>query len=409
MVNGVIGAGIFTLPAAVALLAGPAAPAAYILCAIIMAGIVICFAEAGSRVPTSGGAYGTVEAAFGPAAGFVTGMLLLASDALASAGVAAAITDMLGAVGLHRVALLLAIYATVAGINLLPVRQTTRLITAGTALKLLPLLLFVIVALAAFGVPPPPGPSASAVTLGGLGRAMILTQFAYSGLETPICASGEIRNPAHTLPRALFLAMLFILVLYIVVQVGAQHLLGAGLSHSTKPLADGAARISPLAGYILFAGAGVSMLIYLTSDVLGMSRLLFAFGRDRRLPSWLGRLHRRTHVPVNAVAIYVSVAFLLAIYGNFLDLVSQSTLAVIGVYALVCVAALRLRQRDVRFAGVPLDFPGLKWAAFVGLAGMAAMVAAAKPVEIAWLVGVSAASLAAHAITVRARAASVGG
>ena len=56
IVNIVVGAGVFTLPAAVALQAGEAAPAAYLICAVIMAAVVICFAAAGSRVPTSGGA-----------------------------------------------------------------------------------------------------------------------------------------------------------------------------------------------------------------------------------------------------------------------------------------------------------------------------------------------------------------
>jgi amino acid transporter len=294
---------------------------------------------------------------------------------------------------------LLALYGLITAANLMPVRQTSRLITAGTALKLLPLLLFVVVAALAFHLPQPSGPAGTAVTLGGLGRAMILTQFAYSGLETPLCASGEVRDPARTLPRALFLSMLFILGLYVLVQISAQHLLGPALAHASAPLAEGAARVSPVAGSILFVGAGLSMLIYLISDVLGMSRLLFAFGRDRRLPAWLGRLQPRTHVPVNAILVYVVAAFLLAMNGSFLELISQSTLAVIGVYALTCLAALRLRHRNVATLGTPLNFPGLPVAALVGLVGMGAMVASAKMVELAWLFGVGLLALGFHFVT----------
>src|SRR6201999_1065469 len=74
-VNAVIGAGIFSLPAGMARAAGPDALIAYLVCAAAMAAVVLCFAEAGSRVPTSGGPSGTVEAAFGPLAGFVSGVL----------------------------------------------------------------------------------------------------------------------------------------------------------------------------------------------------------------------------------------------------------------------------------------------------------------------------------------------
>jgi APA family basic amino acid/polyamine antiporter len=409
VVNGVVGAGIFTLPAAVALAAGAAAPAAYLVCAAVMAGVVICFAEAGSRVPTSGGAYGTVEAAFGPAAGFVTGMLLLVSDALASGGVAAAIADMVGtmlpglASGPGRVALILAEYALITGANLVDVRHLARLITAATALKMVPLLLFVGLGLLAMGLYPPSGPPATPVSLGGFGRALILTQFAFSGMETSLSASGEVRNPARTLPRALFLAMLFILGLYVAVQLTAQHLLGPALAHAAAPLAEGAARVSPLASYVLLGGAGLSMLVYLISDVLGMSRLLFAFGRDGRLPRWFGHLSRHTKVPVHATLVYVVVAFLLAVTGSFLELVVLSTLAVVAVYSMGCAAALVLHRRRVALAGPPLGFRWLPAAAFVGLAGMFAMLLAAQWVEIAGLVGVVAGSLVVYRLMAPSR------
>src|ERR1044072_7888217 len=76
IVNIVVGAGIFSLPAGMAKAAGPYALVAYLVCALVMGAVVLCCAEAGSRVPTSGGLYGYVDAAFGPLAGFVAGVLL---------------------------------------------------------------------------------------------------------------------------------------------------------------------------------------------------------------------------------------------------------------------------------------------------------------------------------------------
>src|SRR5213593_5053918 len=75
IVNTTIGAGIFVLPAAVAAGLGTAAPAAYLVCAALMALIVSCFAAAGSRVSLTGGLYAYVEVAFGRYVGFLAGVL----------------------------------------------------------------------------------------------------------------------------------------------------------------------------------------------------------------------------------------------------------------------------------------------------------------------------------------------
>src|SRR5579872_5831353 len=93
-INCVIGAGIFAVPSALALSIGSYAPLAFVGGALAVGAVAICFAEAGSRVPTSGGAYGFVEEAFGPLAGYVAGTLLWVADALANAGVSAALADV---------------------------------------------------------------------------------------------------------------------------------------------------------------------------------------------------------------------------------------------------------------------------------------------------------------------------
>jgi amino acid transporter len=410
IVNGVVGAGIFTLPAAVALEAGAAAPLTYVLCAVIMAGVVVCFAEAGSRVPTSGGAYGTVEAALGPAAGFVTGILLILSDVLASGGLAAAVADLLGSVspalgpGLGRTAVILAIYALVCGANLVSVRRTARLITGVTAVKLLPLFAFLGLGLWSLGMAPPAGPPLPPVTAGGFGRGMILTMFAFSGMETAMMASGEVRAPNRTIPRALFGAMLLVLVLYMGVQLSAQHLLGGNLAQAAAPLAEASGRIAAPFRVAMLAAAGLSMLAWLASDVLGTSRMVFAFSRDGLLPAWLGVVHPRSHVPARAVVAYTACGLMLALTGSFLELIVLSSLTVTCVYILTCAAAVILRRRDVALAGTPLRVPGLTAAAAVGIAAMVALVLAAQWREIGGLVLVLGLSLGVFAVMKRKKA-----
>src|SRR6516162_9679112 len=96
IVNITIGGGIFRLPAPIAGVLGPAAPIAYLVCALTMALIVLCFAEAGSRVSLTGGVYAFVDLSMGPAVGFFAGFMLWSAITVAAAAVASFFADALG-------------------------------------------------------------------------------------------------------------------------------------------------------------------------------------------------------------------------------------------------------------------------------------------------------------------------
>src|SRR5579863_7223670 len=95
IINCMIGAGIFAVPSELARSAGVYAPIAFAVCAIAMGSIALCWAEGGSRIPTSGGAYGYIEIAFGPCIGYIAGTLLWFSNALAAGGLSAALADVI--------------------------------------------------------------------------------------------------------------------------------------------------------------------------------------------------------------------------------------------------------------------------------------------------------------------------
>ena len=407
--NTVVGAGIFVLPGALAKEAGSAAPLAYVFCTVVMAGVVTCFAAAGSRTPTSGGPYGVAEAAFGPLVGFLTGVLVWVGSVLAAAGIAAGLADQAARLwpALHeplaRAAFIVALLATLGAVNVAGVTSGARLVGVMTAVKLAPLAL--LLAAAAFAhpaaVPLAPSPAAG----DGLGRAMLLAIFAFQGMETALGVSGEVRDPARNLPRGLIGAMAAIAVLYLVIQFVVQRVLGAALPASTAPLADAARAIWPPLGAVLLAGTAASMLGYLAGDVLSAPRLLFAFARDGLAPAPLGRLHPRTSAPVYAIGAHLLVALVLAVSGGFVQLVVLSALASAGVYVVGCAAAVALQRRDVAAAGPPLRVPGLWAAAGVGVVGMGWLALNAKREEAAGLAITLAASAALYLVARRRRAA----
>src|ERR1051325_7132308 len=93
IVNITVGGGIFRMPSGAAAALGAAAPVAYIICAFAMGLIVLCFAEAGSRVSLTGGLYAYVEVAFGPFVGFLVGVMLWAGITAGTAAVSSFLAD----------------------------------------------------------------------------------------------------------------------------------------------------------------------------------------------------------------------------------------------------------------------------------------------------------------------------
>jgi len=405
IVSMVVGAGIFAVPGALAASVGPFAPLAILLCAGAVGAVAMCFAEGGSRIPSSGGAYGYVEAAFGPLAGYVAGTLLWFSNVLGCGSVAAALADVVVSVlppvvrAPAHAGVVVAAIGGIAVINTGGVRRGIRLVNVVTVLKLLPLAVFLLVGAA--GVQASNFRPETSAGAAGLGRALILALFAFMGMETALCASGEVARPERTIPRALALAMASVTVLYVGIQVVAQGILGPALATSTVPLADAMARLSPALRLLMLGGAAVSMFGYLSSDLLGSPRMLFAFARDGLLPGFLGRLRSGTQAPHLAIACYASLAIVLALSGTFTELAVLATLTSAALYVAGCAAAWRLARRGVARAGTPLGFRWLGTAMAVGIASMLAFIALASTREIAGLASLIAASSAVYLLQTR--------
>jgi basic amino acid/polyamine antiporter, APA family len=369
--NYTVGSGIFALPAFAVASLGGAAPLAYVACAVVIGLVVLCFAEAGSRVSLTGGAYAYVETALGPMIGFVAGCLVFTTGASAAAAVATLFIrsalallpeDLRASLGaatpwLTNVLAVAAISLLVL-INLRGVRTSARFLEGITLAKLLPLLAFVLVGV--FFIDPAnltweEAPAISAV----LSTAGIVI-FAFAGIEGATIPSGEVKDPARTFPRATLLALGAATLLYLAIQFVALGILGLELGNDrTTPLASAAAVVAgPFGRAVLIVGAVVSMFGYLSANVLSEPRGLFALSRDGFLPRILTRVHPRYHTPNLAIVVYGALVAAIALTGTFEQLAIFANLAALMVYFLCAVAALVLRRRDVRMAGEPFQIPG---------------------------------------------------
>jgi basic amino acid/polyamine antiporter, APA family len=366
IVSSTIGAGIFVIPATVARGLGSVAPLAFVCCAVAMVLFVTCFAIAGSRVSLTGGLYAYVEVAFGRYVGFLAGMLYFLTALGAVAGVvnvlANSVTLVVPFLGspIMRIAVMLAVYGLLVFINIRGVRQGAGAVTVITVAKLLPLLLFICVGI--FFIHAPNLAWSGWPSSKSLGDAVILLIFAFVGIEVALIPSGEVKNPARTVPRSAYLALVVTTIIYLMIQLVAQGTLGADLAkYPDAPLAESAAKFLDNFGRtVLLAGASVSAFGFVTSDILSSPRMIFAFGRDGALPQFFAHVHPRYRSPDIAIITYAVLAFALSISGTFERLAVLSNVAVLLMYLLCCAACWILIHRDVRSDGQPFNFPGMK-------------------------------------------------
>jgi amino acid transporter len=387
IVNLTIGGGIFRLPADMASTLGATAPVAYVLCAAAMGLIVLCLAEAGSRVSMTGGPYAYVEVAFGPFVGFLAGFLLWMLLTFAMAAVATVLAANFGALvpalasRTMSAILLIVIYAVFAAINILGVERGARVNTALTVAKIFPLLLLVAAGLfridrhnLAIGDPP---------SMATLARSSILLIFAFAGVETALVPSGEIKDPARTVPRAIFVAMAIITALYVGLQFVAQGVLGPTLATSkAAPLADAAGvALGPWARSLLLVGAVIAMIGHAGAMILATPRTLFAFGRDGFLPRAFTRLHPVHRTPTVAIIVQCVLVLCLAITSTFEQLAVLANLSLLVLYGTCCLATWQLRRLDVRAGGTPFTVPAPGLVILLACVMIAWMVTSARPVE----------------------------
>lgn len=353
IINGMIGAGIFGIPAEAARLAGAFSPLLFLLTAVLMAPVMLCFAELASATRDSGGPARYVHIAFGPVAGFQAGWALYVARVTALAanfnllvGALAHFWPALGD-GALRIFALAALTLLLALLNIIGVRAAVRSLGLLTVGKLLPLLL-----LAALGVwqlartaQPVAMPSLLPDEAVQTGAAILLMIYAYVGFESGLIPGGEARAPQRDMPRALLASLLICGALYAALQMVSLALL-PDLAATGRPLvALGEMLIGPVgAGFVLVAIV-LSVGGNLLGSVFSVPRISHAMARDGDLPAVFGGVSDRFGTPVFSIAFYAALGFVLAATGSFVLLAALSVLVRLLIY-LACMASMPAVRRQ---------------------------------------------------------------
>jgi len=352
MINIMIGAGIFVLPAIVAEGLGPASIFAYLICGILISLVMLCFAEVGSVITDDGGVYAYLDRTLGDFFGFKAATLFLLGAMSADAAVANALVDIADSLlpleftKALRGLFFFLIFGVLAFINIRGVKSGIMMVKIITIAKLAPLVVLILIAtgeinfanLAIHDMPP----------IREFGEMSLILFFAFMGSETGLSINGEVRNTQKTIPRAILLAISIALIIYMLIHGAALGVLGPSLAQfNENPLGEVANHLlGPVGLTLMIIGAGVSMFGNLSSEILSVPRVLFGASRDRVIPTKIfSRIHPKFATPYVAIIAIAGVDFLLATFGGFKQLAIFSTATVLLVYFGMAIAVIRLRKQ----------------------------------------------------------------
>ena len=355
-INIIVGAGIFILPVIVAERLGTASIWAYLICGLLMILIMLCFVEAGTNIIRTGGAYSYIEEAFGKYAGFLTtNIFIFGAAVMANAAVANGLANTLGyfspffKIQWIRVLFFAFMFSGLAYMNVRGVRNAIFIIKLNTIAKLTPLILIAIFGW--FFVTPSNLSWTTGHSVPDLGQMSLILIFAFVGAETALNVSGEIKNPRKTIPRGILLSILIVVILYVLIQMTVQGILGASIMEfRDAPLAEVGRRIlGPVGATIVIIGASFSMFGNLSGMILNMPRVLFASARDKVIPlNALSKVHHKFLTPYISIICYAFLGFIFASMGEFKQLAMLSSASYLLIYLGVVLSVIRFRLTGSR-------------------------------------------------------------
>jgi len=359
-INGIIGAGIFGLPSKVFALIGSYSVLAFVVCALVVSLIMLCFAEVGSRFTETGGPYLYARQAFGPIAGFEVGWLVWLARATAFAANCNQLVEYTAYFlpginsGWPRAVTITLVVTVLTIINTVGVRNAALFSDVATIAKLIPILLFIVAGL--FFLNSQSFVPAATPGFGDFSQSVLLLIYAFTGFEMAMIPAGEVKEPKRNMPFAILTTLIVVALTYILVQIVCVGTLPE-LAASKRPLSDaGFQFMGTLGATVITVGAMISITGNLTVLILAAARLPYAMAEQKELPGIFAATHARFHTPHVAIWGTGAIMLALALSGDFITGVTISTIARLLAYATTCTALPVLRRRESEPAQFKLPF-----------------------------------------------------
>jgi len=393
--NGMVGAGIFALPALLYLNIGSFAPLAILLFAIPIACVAAIIAKLSTLFERSGGGQLYAETALGKFAGFQVGWLTICASTTGRAANFHVLVSYLAAlfpVFEGPVARPVTIVILVAFMTLLSITGTRRSIGGvwvGTLCKFTPLMLLCLMGFGTNGFPT----DISLPSFSGMESVALMIAYAFSGFGISVVAAGETRDPRRTLFRSVIFALGGVAIFYAIVQ-WAYIAIEPDSGSADTPLAAAAQKLFGSWGATMISIAAVfSIGTNQLSSFVVMPRIFFGMGERRLLPAFFAHVSPRYRTPDHAILSYATVVVIIAISGSFATLLPLLVAVEQAIFLLMLISLFLFWRSN--FRGLR-DNMGRLWLVIVPVASsmilwMAAQVPTLAVLSLAGMVVVGAA------------------
>lgn len=363
VLNGLIGAGIFALPAKMAAELGAFSPYIFLIFGALMLTVVWCFGQLASLYQETGGPVVYARKGFGDAAAFQTGFIYYLARATAIAANMHVLLLYAGYLwpelntGIGKSIAIVVITTALITVNIVGLKAAMRLLDTLSLVKLLPFVVLIAVGywqldLSVFYTSQDNTlviPALDTISAGAL-----LTLYAFIGFETVVVTSGETSSPKKTIPRALMFTVASIALFYFFVQWLYWHTVGT--QQQLEPQQN--APLITLAN-IIFGNTGALVMTFtavvsvagnLLANMISTSRLTYSMAHQSLIPgklgkNGLGRVHKRFATPHISILVLGVFAGLMALSGSFVWLAISSVLARLVVYAVCIVVLIRAQHK----------------------------------------------------------------
>lgn len=366
-----ISSGLFVLPGLAHAKAGPAVVFSYFLAGLLATAGLLSIAELTTAMPKVGGDYFYISRGLGPAAGTIAGLLSWFSLSLKSAfaliGLAVLVAPFVP-ISWHIVAALLCLVFVL--INLRGTREA-----AGFQVVLVLVLIGLMISFVVKGFShinirhfEPFAPYGIKSVISTAGFVFV----SYGGLVQVASIAGEIKNPGHTIPRGMIIALIVMIILYTMMIFVTSGVLGAEqLDNSLTPISDAADAFWGKTGYVLVSiAAALAFVTTANAGIMTASRYLLAVSTDDLLPAVLSRVSKKYETPYTAI-IVTGIVIIIAVFLNLDILVKvASTVFVLG-FILANISVIILRESGIHNYRPVFRAPFYPWLQLVTITGFA--------------------------------------
>lgn len=375
-IGGVIGSGVFLVATDIAR-AVPSPIMSMLVWAVAgvisLAGALI-FAELGAMFPKAGGQYVFLREAFHPVVAFLFGWTLvfvIQTGSIAAVAVAFAKFSssfyVFSEFETNLAASFLIVILTL--FNSFGIEKGSWFLDAITSFKIVAIVFFVIAAFFTFGAEPKDVPSLFAglndttVTVSAFGVAMVAAFWAFDGWYALTFVAGEVRDPGKNIPRATLLGIVFVTLLYMLVNLSYFQVLDINSVQASDFVAADAARVmgGEYAVKLISILVIISVIGCLSAMIISGARVAYAMGKDRVLPPILAYVSPKNHSPNVALCLQMVWSIVLVWSGRFDQLFTYVVFAAFIFYGLTAYAVIHLRRKKDLSVERPYKVPFYPW------------------------------------------------